>query len=184
MYQNYFDELKELMTQQGWARRDTVDGKIYLPPGGPELPPTDMKYFDPAKLPGIVVDDTQAKLTGKWTPGEGLTNYIGKHYAYASAKSKSSARFEFTVPASGRYDVRFAYQPHESRASNAPVTVHSADGDKTIRVNERVAPPLPPTFVSLGVFQFDAGKPGAVEVNCDKADGGVAIDAIQVLPAP
>ena len=44
-------------------------------------------------------------------------------------------------------------------------------------------PTLPPTFVSLGVFQFDAATPGAVEITNDQADGLVAIDAIQILPA-
>jgi len=43
--------------------------------------------------------------------------------------------------------------------------------------------PIEPTFVSLGVFQFDTAKSGVVEVTNDKADGNVAIDAIQVLPA-
>ena len=183
VYYSYLDELKELMNQRGVARRDTPDGKFYVAPGAVELPAPGVKYHDPAKLPGVVVDDAQARLTGKWTEGEGLMNFIGTHYTYASPKGAASARFEFKVPASGRYEVRFAYQPHENRASNAAVTVHSADGKKLVRVNERVAPTIEPTFVSLGVFSFDATTPGVVEVTTDQADGNVAIDAIQVLPA-
>ena len=182
VYYSYLDELKELMNRRGVERRDTVEGKFYVAPGAFELPPAGVRYHDPAKLPGIVVDDEQAKLIGQWTEGENLMNFIGTHYTYAGPKGKASALFEFKVPASGRYEVRFAYQPHENRASNAAVTVRSADGDKLVRVNERVAPTLPPTFVSLGVFQFDAATPGTVEVTNDKANGLVAIDAIQVLP--
>jgi hypothetical protein len=167
----------------GVTRRDTPEGKFYVAPGAFQLPAPGIKYHDPAKLPGIVVDDAQAKLTGKWSEGEGLLNFIGTHYTYASPKEKASARFEFKVPSSGRYEVRFAYQPHENRAPNAAVTVHSADGEKLIRVNERAAPTVEPTFISLGIFQFDAAKPGAVVVTTDGAKGNVAIDAIQVLPA-
>ncbi|MCX6906780.1 MAG: FAD-dependent oxidoreductase, partial [Verrucomicrobia bacterium] len=183
VYHSYLDELKELMNQRGWTRRDTVDGKFYDPPGGPDFLPSDMKYFNPAKLQGIVVDDDKAELVGTWQEGTGLANFIGTSYTYHSPKDKASARFKFTVPKTGRYEVRFAYQPHENRASNTPVTVRSADGEKLIRVNERVAPTIEPTFVSLGIFQFDAATPGIVEVTNDKANGNVAIDAIQVLPA-
>jgi hypothetical protein len=183
VFHSYLDELKGLMSQRGWTRRDTVDGKFYDPPGAPDFLPADMKYFNPAKLPGIVVDDDKAELVGTWQEGTGLINYIGTSYAYHSPKGKGLARFKFTVPKSGRYEIRFAYQPHENRASNAAVTVRSADGEKLIRVNERVVAPIEPTFVSLGVFQFDTAKSGVVEVTNDKADGNVAIDAIQVLPA-
>ncbi|MFA6561555.1 MAG: FAD-dependent oxidoreductase [Verrucomicrobiia bacterium] len=183
VYHSYLDELKGLMNQRGWTRRDTVDGKFYDPPGAPDFLPSDMKYYNPAKLPGIVVDDDKAELIGTWQEGTGLMNFIGTSYTYHSPKGKALARFKFTVPKTGRYEVRFAYQPHENRASNAAVTVRSADGEKLIRVNERIAPPIEPTFISLGVFQFDAATPGVVEVTNDKANGNVAIDAIQVLPA-
>jgi len=135
VYHNYLDELKVLMNLKGVMRRDTLDGQFYIPAGAPELPPAGVKYHDPAKLGGIVIDDDQAKLTGTWTPGEGLKEFIGTKYRYASPKSKAVARFEFKVPAAGRYEVRFAYQHHENRAGNAPVTVHSADGQKSDRGN-------------------------------------------------
>jgi hypothetical protein len=183
VYHSYLDELKELLNLSGVTRRDTPEGKFYVAPGAFQLPAPGIKYHDPAKLPGIVVDDAQAELTGKWSEGEGLMNFIGTHYTYASPKEKASARFQFKVPASGRYEVRFAYQPHENRAPNAAVTVHSADGEKLIRVNERTAPTVAPTFISLGIFQFDATKPGAVVVTTDGAKGNVAIDAVQILPA-
>ncbi len=186
IYHSYFAELQELINLRGVARRDSLGGKIYIPADAKELPPPKLEInnVDPATLAGIVIDDAQARLTGKWTKGEGLKGHVGAHYQYASAKSGATARFEFNVPATGRYEVRYAYQPHENRARNVPVTVHSADGAKTIRVNQQVEPPVPPTFVSLGVFRFAAGQPGAVEVRAEGVDGNVHIDAVQVLPAP
>ncbi|MCX7826978.1 MAG: FAD-dependent oxidoreductase, partial [Verrucomicrobiae bacterium] len=187
VYHNYLDELKELMRLRGVARRDKVDGPIYIPPDAKELPPPPLAEnaamgLDPAKLPGIVVDDTHAKLTGKWNGGSNL-EHVGMCYLYASPKARASARFEFNVKTTGNYEVRLAYQSHENRASNAPVTVHSADGPKTLAVNQRAEPPIPPIFVSLGVFRFEAGKPGAVEFKTEGADGNVGADAVQVLPA-
>src|SRR6185295_17348817 len=155
----YFAELKELMNLKGVARRDSVNDKIYIPADAKELPPPEMKGINPTTLPGIVIDDSLAKTTGDWKGGEGLKNYIGKQYRYLGAKEKGSARFEINVPTTGSYEVRYAYQPHENRASNAPITVHSADGDKAMRINERKDPPIAPTFISLGVFRFEAGKP-------------------------
>ncbi len=182
VYHNYFPELKELMNLKGVARRDSVNGKIYVPADAKELPPPEMKGINPTTLPGIVIDDSLAKVTGDWKGGEGLKNFVGKQYRYLGAKEKGTARFEINVPATGSYEVRYAYQPHENRASNAPITVHSADGEKAMRINERKEPPIAPTFISLGIYRFEAGKPGSVEVTNDKADGNVHIDAIQVVP--
>jgi hypothetical protein len=137
--------------------------------------------IDPTTLPGLVVDDDHAKLTGKWGIGSGL-EHVGMRYLYASPKARASARLEFTVPESGNYEVRLACQSHENRANNATVTVHSAAGPKTLTVNQRATPPIPPLLISLGVFRFEADKPGAVEFNSEGANGNVGVDAIQLLP--
>jgi hypothetical protein len=191
VYEKHLDELKKLMSQHGILRRDAVDADFYLPPGAVLPPPPKpdaeaaltIKYFDPKKLPGLVIDDEQAKLTGTWNRGAGLENFIGYGYRYTGKEAKGSARFEFKVPASGRYEVRFAYQPHENRATAAKVSVFSAEGETVVPVNERVDAPIPPTFVSLGTFDFESDQPGVVVVDGEAKDGMVAIDAIQVLPA-
>jgi hypothetical protein len=128
-----------------------------------------------------VVDDDQAKLTGNWTKGEGLKGFIGGHYRYANKGALAAARFEFTVPKAGQYEVRFAYQPHENRADAAPVSVTHADGEKALKINLRAQPPVKPTFVSLGVFRFEPGKAGAVEIRNDGVNGNIHADAVQVL---
>src|SRR5205823_4356485 len=92
-----------------------------------------------------------------------------------------SARFEFTVPVTGRYEVRFANAPHENRATNAAISVLHGDGEKALALDERAASPLEHGFVSLGVYRFDAGKPGAVIVSTKGANGLVAVNAIQLL---
>jgi hypothetical protein len=92
------------------------------------------------QLSGIVVDDTKAELTGDWREGSGLKNYIEDGYHYIGANSGGIARFNFTVPADGDYEVRVSHQPHPNRSSKTKVTVVTADGEKTTTVNQQIAP--------------------------------------------
>ena len=61
------------------------------------------------------------------------------------------------------------------------MTVRSADREKTIPVNQKIAPPLAKGFYGLGIFRFEAGKPGAVVVTNEGIDGNAHIDAVQVI---
>lgn len=192
VYHSYLDELKELMNQPGKARRETVNDPIRTDvalsaasqsPARPHRAEGSHRGVDPKSLEGIIVDDSQAKLTGEWTSGTGLAGFVGAAYRYAGDKGKTEARFEFTVPSKGMYEVRFAYTPHENRAERVLVTVHSAEGVTQAPVNQRVAPLLKHGFVSLGVYRFDSQSPGAVVISTEGAKGNVAIDAIQVLRA-
>jgi hypothetical protein len=199
VYQYHLDELKELMNLPGRARRatpnDAIDPNAPLPEvaqhpapprqgrGKPEATVGE-GGIDPAKLPGIVIDDTKAKLTGAWASGQGIKGFIGQHYLYdtSSGKGDCTARFEFTVPTAGAYEVRFAYAAHENRATKVPVTIQSAEGEKTVMVNEQEAPKLA-GFTSLGVFQFDPTKPAAIVVTNKGTKGHVSVDAVQIVPA-
>jgi hypothetical protein len=188
IYERYFPELQELLKLHGAARRETVDSPITLPAGYAAPPPiVDGKSGPPgvavASLPGLVVDDAQAKVTGKWTTGSGLPDYVGNGYRYRSPKEEGTARYEFKIEKAGLYEVRMNYSEHENRASDAPVTIESAEGSKRVTVNEKVKAPLPHGFISLGKFHFEPGKPSAVIIGAGSANGNVAADAVQLLPA-
>ena len=188
IYERYFPELQELMNLPGAARRATVNETPALPAGYKPPAPAADKHDAPAglavkSLPGLALDDSQAKLTGKWAEGHSLPGYYGDGYRYRGAKEAGSARYEFKVDRAGLYEVRLSYSPHENRATKAPVTIESADGRKTVSVNERIAAPLEKGFVSLGKFRFEPGKAATVIVGDGPADGNVAIDVVQLLPA-
>jgi hypothetical protein len=185
VYRSHWDELDELLKLPGRARRDTVDGPIEVKGPEPSAPfsRSAKKGVDPKSLPGIVVDDPQAKSTGTWSRGTGLDAFIGQHYLYSSDKGRATIRFEFRVPEAGEYEVRFGYRHHENRATNVPVTVVSESGESSSTVNQQKAAPLEKGFVSLGRFEFSVEKPGAVVIATAGADGTVCADAIQVLPA-
>jgi len=196
VYQYHLDELKELMNLPGQARRasvnDPIDEKAPLPevarhpapPRQAEVKETSpVTGVDPKKLPGIVIDDSQARLTGTWTAGTGIKGFIGEHYLYDnnSGNGDCTARFEFLVPAPGKYEVRLAYAAHENRAKNVPVTIISAEKEKTVTLDEQAPGKLDNGFVSLGVFRFEAA--GAVVVSNKGVKGHVSVDAVQVIAA-
>jgi hypothetical protein len=139
---------------------------------------------DSSKLPGIVMDDAKATLTGDWVTSSAQGGIDGSYrHDGNSDKGHKSARFVLHVPKDGRYEVRFAYTPHANRATNVPVTVESAEGSKTIMVNERVGPPIDRAFIPLGAFSFVTSKPVVIGVSNANTDGFVVIDAVQLLPA-
>jgi hypothetical protein len=183
VYEQYLDILKDLMSKPGAMRRDSIEGELYMPANARVLPEVVSESIDPAKLEGIVIDDEDAELTGPWSTGEGLRPYVGSHYSYTQSK-ESSARFAFAVKESGKYEVFIYFQPHSNRAKSAPVSVLSAAGEQTLRVNQTLPPASPKGAHSLGVFQFNAGEEAAVIFRTEGSQGNVHIDAVQVLPAP
>jgi hypothetical protein len=139
------------------------------------------EHIESKTLAGIVVDDTKAKLTGEWGKGSGPGIDEGYLHDMNQDKGKKSARFEIKVPQEGQYEVRLAYSPNPNRATNVPVTVESAEGSKTIKVNQKLAPPVEKVFVSLGAYRFTIDKPAVVIVSNEGTNGYVIIDAVQLL---
>jgi len=181
VYAKYLAELKELLNLPGKSRRENVNETISAPPAAAPEKDKKARLLNPKGNEGVVLDDSAASLTGAWTAGHGLEGYFGEDYKYLSPSGKGTARFEFSMAAAGTYELRLAHQPHQNRATNTPVSIESADGTQKIAVNQRAEPPLK-GYVSLGQFRFEAGKPGAVTVSSDGANGIVHVDALQILP--
>ena len=181
VYDRHIPLLQELMRQPGVMRRDRIDGELALPPGV-EPPPPAIAGLDPATLGGIVIDDESADLQGNWSAGENLKPFVGDGYRYSSDPT-AAARFAFDVRQAGEYEVRIAWQPHENRARTLSVTVVSADGERTITLDQRKPADGDKGFHSLGRFRFVPGQKGAVVYRAAGAGGFVHIDAVQVLPA-
>ncbi|MDB6120008.1 MAG: xly 5, partial [Verrucomicrobiaceae bacterium] len=182
VYDQYLDDLKDLMRQPGAMRRDNLEAALYLPANAKKMPEVVHDSLDAKTLEGIVIDDADAELTGKWTTGEGLKGFVGEGYRYTSEKA-ASARFAFAVKQSGKYEVRLLWQPHENRAKNTPVSVLSAGGEKSFVVDESKPGALDKGFHSLGAFEFKAGEEAAVIFRTTGAKGNVHIDAVQIVPA-
>jgi hypothetical protein len=141
---------------------------------------------DPKTLPGIVVDDEDAILTGEWQPSGAAASYVGYGYRHEGKNSASlaSARFEAKLPKAGTYEVRLTWPPNANRASNASVTVEHAGGKATKQINQKLPPGDGESFALLGTFSFAPGSPAAVLITNQEADGYVVIDAVQWIEVP
>ncbi|MFO1484070.1 MAG: xanthan lyase [Verrucomicrobiaceae bacterium] len=141
---------------------------------------------DPAKLPGIVVDETSAELVGEWEYSTHTPPYVGIGYLHDLKAGKGTKSVTFTpeLPQAGWYEVRLAHCYNVRRSTKTPVTIHHADGDTTVRINQQQEPEHGRLFRTLGTFRFEAGRQGWVRVSNDgtEAHKVVIADAVQFLP--
>ena len=151
----------------------------------PELVP--FIVADPAKLPGIVVDETAATLVGQWQYSTHTPPYVGLGYLHdqSAGKGEKSVTFTPDLPRAGRYEVRLAHCYNVRRATNAPVTIRHADGETKLRINQQEEPPHGRLFRTLGTFRFAAGTNSSVRLSNEGTEGKYVIaDAVQFLPLP
>jgi hypothetical protein len=139
--------------------------------------------IDPKKLAGIVLDDDAAERNGFEGVSSAIGPYVGNGYRHdgGTDRGKQTARFRPDIPEAGLYQVRIAYTASSNRATNVPVAIYHADAERktVVTVNQRKAPPIDKVWLSLGKFNFDKGKNGAVEFFNEGVDGHVIIDAVQ-----
>ena len=140
---------------------------------------------DPTALPGIVVDDVDAKLVGQWKHSVHTPPFVGKSYVHdmKEGKGEKSATFIPDLPKAGRYEVRMTHNSNVRRANGVPVTIRHADGVTVVMVNEGEHAPIEKLFRSLGTFRFEKGKKGFVTIGTSGTEGKyVIVDSVQFLP--
>ncbi len=137
-----------------------------------------------ADVAGVVVDDAAAKKVGQWQHSRHTGTYIGTGYVHDqnAGKGEKTLTFQPEAIAPGRYEVRLAYSHGDSRSASVPVTVFGADGEKTITIDMRKAPPIDGRFVSLGEHRFEKNGLCYVMVSNEGTKGHVTADAVVFLP--
>ncbi len=156
-------------------------------PALPPLPatPAAATGLDPKSLPGIVLDDEQAELKGAWDHSSNFKPHIGRGYLHDERRGdgRSIAVFRFHAPASGRYDLRVAYSPHETRAAKVPIVVQSGPAPAT-RLHFDQTQPLPrnEAFRSAGIVELSAGAESTITISNTETEGFVILDSIQLVP--
>jgi hypothetical protein len=123
-------------------------------------------------------------VSGTWSAGTSVAGYYGSNYvSHAAGTGTSLVRWRPALGGDGGYDVQVSYTAFSNRATNARYTLHHAEGDTVVTVNQRVAgvpDPRGGTWLSLGVFPFLAGIDGWIELD-DNADGFVVADAVRLI---
>jgi hypothetical protein len=146
-------------------------------------------FIDPKKLPGIVLDDTTAKLKGDWSRSTNFKPHIGSGYVFCGEKDskskgdgKSTATFRFKVPKSGRYQVLMAYSAHESRAKNVPVAILSEPHKKTFHVDQTRTLTSGKQFRLIETVELSSDVETVIQITNADTTGFVILDALQLLP--
>ncbi len=141
---------------------------------------------DAKALPGIVVDEMDAELVGEWQYSTHTPPYVGLGYLHDMKAGKGAKSVTFTpdLPKAGWYEVRLAHCYNVRRSTKTPVTIHHADGDAKVIINQQQEPGHGRLFRTLGTFRFEAGRVGWVRVSNEgtEADKVVTADAVQFLP--
>ena len=199
VYQEHLPALIKLMEQPGRMRRTSLDGELaldasiadfrQLPVGrmnadlgkaaGTATKLSAEEKAELAKLPGIVIDDSEAKLVGNWNPGHSIPHLgVGYHYA---PKGANEAVYSFKLAQAGRQEVRLYWAGHENRASNTTVTLNPT-GKKpvTVTIDQKTDPAG--GFHLVGTFDFVAGE-HTLTIGGKNANGNIHADAVQVVPA-
>ena len=146
------------------------------------LPPLQAK-----DLPGVVVDNVGARVVGRWSKSDGITNRVGSDYLFTRTPS-SKVVYPVKFAKEGKYEVRITIAQHPNRSSKTLVTVRHKGGElSTYRIDQRKSPGTfnkrgsDGYFQSLGFFHFPAGPWDAVEISAKGGDGMVVADAVQFL---
>jgi FAD dependent oxidoreductase len=169
------DRLVSTLARQGSVLRpDQVPGVARGP-----------NALDSTKLAGVVVDDANATKVGDWQHSSAVGPFVGDGYLHDGGKHDATARVRFVpkLPRDGKYEVRLFSTPNPNRATNALVAIHSLDGDRTVRVDQRRVTKEGAPIV-VGTYPFAEGDQGWVEIRGDGADGHVIADAVQFVLVP
>ena len=131
--------------------------------------------IDPKSVEGIVVDDTDAKVTGEWRQAATIGPFIGDGYLHDAREGQGtkSVKYVPTLPKEGMYDVYLMWSANENRATNTPVEIGHADGVLKVTVNQRAKG----GWHKLATLRFQAGRDGYLTIRNDGADGFVIADA-------
>ncbi|MBN8418401.1 MAG: FAD-dependent oxidoreductase [Verrucomicrobia bacterium] len=153
----------------------------------PDLPPEPKGAMnvDPKTLPGIVLDDAQAALQGPWSRSSGFKPHIGTGYLHDDKRGdgQSIAVFSFKSLKTGRYELRMAYSPHETRATKVPVTIQCSGRKTDITVDQTQPLAAGEAFRTIGSVQLDDGVETTITISNAGTDGFVILDALQLIEA-
>lgn len=154
------------------------DGQVLdLPPGVQK-----QEIISKASLQGIVMDDTDAELTGIWTHSASSAKYVGSDYIHDSHAEKGvkSVKWSLKAPCSGQYDLRCSYSPNPNRAASVPLRITYRGQTKTVLVNQKKIPEIDGLFHHLDSLKLDAGDTIDVVLSNEGTNGHVIADAVQL----
>ena len=135
------------------------------------------------KYPGVIVDDDDAKLSGRWTHSTANSPFFDGGYRHDGKRQdgKSSATFTAKLPA-GRYEVQISYPSNQNRSRKTPIQVQHSGGSDLVHVNQRNKPDVDGIFQKIGTYSFSDEAEASVIIRNETDDGFVVIDTVRFIP--
>lgn len=131
----------------------------------------------------VILDNTDMSnvtIIGTWTRSTNSAGYYGPDYINDgnTGKGTRSVRYTPNFQAAGAYEVFARWTAGTSRATNVPIDITTADGLFSVQVNQQVSNGV---WVSLGIYNFNAGSGGNVLISNTGTNGYVIADAVRFL---
>ena len=143
----------------------------------------DKTFTSSKNLVGIVIDTPDAIIEGQWIKSTSVNGFINSDYLHDDAKQKGqkSITYPFTVPSSGRYEVRASYTNGTNREPKTPYLIKHDGGETKVLINQEMPPPIQGSFISLGHFNFTKDAASHVVISNENTKKVVIADSIQIL---
>jgi hypothetical protein len=166
------------------AQRQVLDLPVLPPLPAKIARPAGPMSLDPKSLPGLILDDAQAELSGDWERSTNFKPHVGTGYLHDEQRSdgKSRAVFRFKAPADGEFELRIAYSAHESRTTRLPVTIVGGGTEQSFTVDQTQPLPAGEAFREVGRIPMRKGVEYTLTVTNKDTNGFVILDAFQLLP--
>ena len=165
------------------AQHQVLDLPV-LPPVGKVARSSGPVSIDSKSLPGLILDDAQAELSGDWERSTNFKPHVGTGYLHDEQRSdgKSRAVFRFKAPADGDFELRMAYSAHPTRTTRLPVTLTNGPQVQTFTVDQTIALPSGDAFRTIGTVRLRRDGDYVLEVTNKDTGGFAIVDAFQLLP--
>ena len=151
-----------------------------------DLPPSAKKkvMVSGASLPGIVLDDAEATVTGPWTHSTSAGKFVGVDYLHDGDTEKGEKSIVWTLkaPASGEFELRMSYSANANRAANVPILISVNGKAKAYKVDQQQVPEIDGLFHPLDRFKLQQNDELTIHVSNKGTIGHVIADAVQLLP--
>ncbi|MBI2424752.1 MAG: FAD-dependent oxidoreductase [Candidatus Hydrogenedentes bacterium] len=137
--------------------------------------------LDPRTMEGVVLDDQQALLTGRWQDSSSVKPFVGFGYAHEVEPGREGnvAEFKAELPA-GRYEVGIAWPANPNRTAHARVTILHGSQSQEAAMDMRQAPEGGALFAPVARLTVEGG---AAMVRVENAGSGyLVVDAVRWLP--
>ena len=129
---------------------------------------------------GVLVDDSDATRKGTWRKSTHRPKYVGDHYLVAdNQKSPFSIEWKATLPNPGKYELRVSFRGGKGLATNVRYTVHHAEGEDQVVVDQTVLPSIDQLWQPIGQFEFDTKA--VVSLADTATDKPILADAIRLV---